>query len=135
MSYRILCAYEPSPAGDRAFEFALDLARRVGGELFVLSVFQPREDARDSDPATVREMADRQFEPAFERLRLRVAELGHSPQFRVSIGYPALDVLSDAVRLRIQHIIVGAEASRSLAEPSPAHRIALMAECAVTVMR
>jgi nucleotide-binding universal stress UspA family protein len=135
MTYRVLCAYQPSPSGDNAFEFARDLARRFDGELFVLSVFQPAEDAWHSEPAALEEAAHQEFAPAFELLRSRVADLLYPTQFDVSIGYPALHVLSEAARLRVQHIVVGADTQRPSLDPSAAQRIAALADCAVTIMR
>lgn len=129
-----MCAYHASPLGDKAFAFALALAQRFDGELFVLSVFQPAEDVRDSEPAALREAAEKEFSPAFERLRSQLTNLSQPVHFDVSVGYPALDVLSEALRLRIHHIVVAADDRRS-SVGSAAQRIALLAACPVTVMR
>lgn len=134
VSYRIMCAYQASGLGDKAFEFALSLAHQLHGELFVLSVFQPAEDARDSEPAALQRAAEQEFRPAFARLRSDAENLANPAYFDVSVGYPALHVLSEAGRLGIQHIVVAAD-QRQWSMGSAAQRIALLAECAVTLMR
>jgi nucleotide-binding universal stress UspA family protein len=50
------------------------------------------------------------------------------------VGYPALHVLSEAARLRIDHIVIGAE-RRRLRMGSAIHRIVVMAGCTVSVIR
>jgi nucleotide-binding universal stress UspA family protein len=129
-----MCAYHASPIGDKAFEFALGMTHQFAAELFVLSVFQPAEEARDSEPDALFQAARREFSPAFERLRSQATNLVRPAQFDISVGYPASHVLSEAARLRIDHIVIGAERKR-LRMGSAAHRIVVMAECAVTVIR
>jgi nucleotide-binding universal stress UspA family protein len=134
MTYRIMCAYHPCVIGDKAFDFALRLARQVDGELYVVSVFQPSEEERHSEPAALMRAATREFDGAFERLRMEAAKLARPAHFDISVGYPAVHVLSEAARLNIAHIVVGAENKR-LAIGSAQHRIAVMAQCAVTLVK
>jgi nucleotide-binding universal stress UspA family protein len=134
MTYRIMCAYHLSAIGDKAFEFALRLARQADGELFVVSVFQPSEEARDSEPAALMQAANQEFDSAFDRLRMQAAQLARPAHFDISVGYPAVHVLSEAARLSIEHIVLGAEGKR-LTMGSAEHRIAMMAQCAVTLVR
>jgi nucleotide-binding universal stress UspA family protein len=129
-----MCAYHASPIGDKAFEFALGLTHQFAAELFVVSVFQPDEEARDSEPDALLEAAKKEFSSAFERLRSQATNLVRPAQFDISVGYPASHVLSEAARLRIDHIVIGAERTR-LRMSSAAHRIVVLAGCAVTVVR
>lgn len=65
---------------------------------------------------------------------MEAAKLARPAHFDISVGYPAVHVLSEAARLNIAHIVVGAENKR-LAIGSAQHRIAVMAQCAVTLVR
>jgi CheY-like chemotaxis protein len=66
------------------------------------------EDAVTLAAAVRFQAAKQEFSPAFKRLRSQATNLVQPAQFDISVGYPALHVLSEAARLRIGHIVVGA---------------------------
>jgi nucleotide-binding universal stress UspA family protein len=49
----ILIAHDGSAPADRAFEFALELARKFGTELPVLSVVRPQKPPAEADTEAV----------------------------------------------------------------------------------
>jgi nucleotide-binding universal stress UspA family protein len=107
VTYRILCAYDQSAGADKAFDFALQLAKRFDGELHVLAVFEPAEASRGVRAEALLETAEGQFSADLDRLRSKGIEAGLELTTAVSVGYPAQQILKKAEELRADHIVVG----------------------------
>ncbi len=107
MTYRILCAYDESTGADKAFDFALQLAKRFDGELHVVAVFEPAEASRGVKAETLLETAQGQFGAGLDRLRAKAIEAGLELTAAVSVGYPARQILQKAEELLADHIVVG----------------------------
>ncbi len=107
MTYRILCGYDQSAGADKAFEFALQLAKRFDGELHVMAVFEAAEASRGVKAETLLETAQGQFSAGLDRLRSKGVEAGLELTTSVSVGYPAQQILKKAEELRADHIVVG----------------------------
>lgn len=107
MTYRVLCAYDASPSAQKAFEHALELARRFDGELHVVAVFEPAEASRGVKSETVAQQARAQFSDAFADLQSRAAAGGLALQATVSVGTPAQQILKRAEELKADHVVVG----------------------------
>lgn len=107
MSYRILCAYDESAPADRAFELALKLARFFGGELHVVSVAQPPEDATGVRPDVLRKNAETTFAPAFARLRDRAEATGCALSCVAAVGFAWQQILALSEQIRADHIVMG----------------------------
>lgn len=107
MPYRILCAYDASAPADRAFELALRLARFFDGELHVLSVAQPPQDATGVRPDVLRKNAETAFAPAFARLRQHAAAAGCPLSCAAAVGYAWQQILSYSEQIRADHIVMG----------------------------
>lgn len=105
--YRILCAYDESAPADRAFEMALKLARFFDGELHVLSVAQPPEDATGVRPDVLRKNAEAAFAPAFTRLRERADAAGCTLSCAAAVGFAWQQILACSDQLRADHILMG----------------------------
>lgn len=105
--HRILCAYDESAAADRAFELALKLTRYFAGELNVLSVLQPPDDATGVRPDVLRKSAESAFAPAFARLRAKAEAAECQLTCVAAIGFPWQQILSHAEQVRADHIVMG----------------------------
>lgn len=138
MTYRILCAYDQSAGADKAFDFALHLARRFEGELHVLAVFEPAEASRGVKAEALAETAQGQFSAGFERLRAKAAEAGLELTAAVAVGSPAQQILKTAQALHADHIVVGQRGKNSFergAMGSVSLRIVSRGVGTVTVVR
>lgn len=113
MTYRILCGYDQSAGAEKAFDFALRLARRFDGELHVLAVFEPADASRGVKAETLQESALGQFSAGLERLRARAAEDGLELATSVTVGYPAQEILKRAEALHADHVVVGQRGKNS----------------------
>jgi len=105
--HRILCAYDESAAADRAFEFALKLAGYFAGELHVLSVLQPAEDATGVRPEVLRKGAEATFAAAFARLQAMAEPAGRPLSCVAAVGFPWQQILLHAEQMHADHIVMG----------------------------
>ncbi len=138
MSYRILCAYDQSAGAEKAFDFAVQLARRFEAELHVLAVFEPAEASRGVKAEALVETAQGQFNAAFERLRAKGADAGLEVTTSVSVGSPAQQILKAAEALHADHLVVGQRGKNSFereAMGSVSLRIVSRGAGTVTVVR
>jgi nucleotide-binding universal stress UspA family protein len=138
MSYRVLCAYDGSGAADKAFDFAVTLARRFEGELHVLAVVQPPEPADDIETEALLESGQERFSKHFERLRAQVRVAGIKENFEISVGHPAQQILYHAEQLNVDHIVLGHRGKNTFQRwlmGSVSQRVISYAASAVTVVR
>lgn len=138
MSYRILCAYDGSATADKAFDFAVTLARHFEGELYVLAVVQPPEPAEDIETEALLESGQERFSKNFERLRAHVSAAGIKGNFEISVGHPAQQILYHAEQLNVDHIVLGNRGKNTFQRwlmGSVSQRVISYAASAVTVIR
>lgn len=138
MPTKILLAYDGSEAAEKAYDFALDLAKHYGARLLVLSVARPPEPPEDVETEALLESAEQRYREGFEALRQRAGAQGLSPEFKVAIGHPAEQIIYAAEREGIDHIVTG-HRGRSFFERwrlgSVSTRVTQYAHCAVTIVR
>jgi nucleotide-binding universal stress UspA family protein len=104
---KILIGYDGSAAGRKAFDTALELARKDGAELYVVSVARPLEIADDVEAEAVIENSKSHHRRLLAELRPLVAAAGVSTHFEVSVGHPAEQIIFDADRHGVDLIVVG----------------------------
>jgi nucleotide-binding universal stress UspA family protein len=104
---KILVGYDGSPAGDRAFASALELARAHGAELFVLTVARPPEIGDDVETEAVIENSRHYHRQLLAPLRRQVEQAGVKGHFEVAVGHPAEQILSKAEEHRADLVVVG----------------------------
>src|SRR5512137_278999 len=83
MTKHILVAYDGSAPAERAFDFALTLARALEADVYVLAVERPPEPPEEVETEAVLESATEHFERQFATLRQRVSGTGLSARFEV----------------------------------------------------
>jgi nucleotide-binding universal stress UspA family protein len=138
MSYRILCAFDGSPAAERAFDHAVALAKAFTGELHVLAVAHPPEPPEDVETEALLESAQEHFNQQFEALRRRAAAAGIDAQFEVSVGHPAEQILYHADSLPADNIVLGHRGKNAFKRwlmGSVSQRVISYAHSTVTVVR
>ncbi len=134
----ILIAHDGSAPADRAFEFALELARKFGAELSVLSVVRPPEPPDEVETEAVIESAKEHYEQAFERLRRRASEAGVPAAFAIVVGHPAEQIVHYAESHGIDHIVMGHRGKsffRRWLLGSVSKQVIHYAHCTTTVVR
>jgi nucleotide-binding universal stress UspA family protein len=138
MNARILCGYDGSPAAEKAFDYAVELAAAFKAELHVLAVAQPPEPPEDVETEALLESAQAHFEKQFVALRQNAAGRGVTPQFEVASGHPAEQILYHADSWNIDHIVLGHRGKNMFQRwlmGSVSHRILSYSTCTVTIVR
>ncbi len=107
MRHHVLVGYDGSPSSQRAFRFALDLARASGGRVRVVTAVKVAEGVVDTCAIV---MADKGTQRARELLAELVALAPDAQQLvevEVTCGSPG-DVLLEQVREHdIDHLVIG----------------------------
>lgn len=138
MTRKILLAYDGSEPADKAYDFALDLAKHYGARLLVLAVARPPEPPEDIETEAVLEAAEAHYKELFATLRRRAEAQGLKPEFRVVVGHPAEQIVSLAEREGMDHVVLG-HRGKSFFERwrlgSVSKQVIHYAHCAVTVVR
>ena len=138
MTKHILVAYDGSPPAEKAFDFALTLSRALETDLYVLAVARPPEPPEDVETEALVESDREHYEQQFTTLRQRVSEAGLSARFEVAVGHPAEQIVYQAERQRIDHIVMGHRGTtffRRWLLGSVAKQVIDHAPCTVTVVR
>jgi nucleotide-binding universal stress UspA family protein len=134
----ILVAYDGSAPADRAFEFALDLARKFSASLSVVSVIRPPEPPDEVETEAVIETAKEHYDEAFAVLRKRVAEAGVPTTFVIAVGHPAEQIVQYAESHGIDHVVLGHRGKtffRRWLLGSVSKQVIHYAHCTTTVVR
>src|ERR1700694_2665955 len=89
MYRKILVAYDGSDGGTKAFDTALQLAKKHGAELHVLSVSSPPDIGDDVESEAIIEHSREYHRKRLEHLKDTVEKTGVSARFEVVVGHPA----------------------------------------------
>ena len=138
MSYQLLCAYDGSPAADKAFDFSVKLAKALGGVVHVLAVVQPPEPMEDVETEALLESGQERFDKLFESLRKRATDAAVKAEFEVAVGHPAEQILYRADQLGTDHIVLGHRGRNRFARwlmGSVSQRVISYASSLVTIVR
>lgn len=138
MISRVLLGYDGSTGAKQASDFAIDLARRYGAELFVLAVARPPEFGTEVETEAMIEQGRRHCTHLLHPLKARTANEAIKTTFEVAVGHPAEQILLHAERHNVDHIVVG-HRGHTLFERwligSVARQVIVHASCGVTVVR
>jgi len=138
MIRKLLVGYDGSEPAARAFDFALDLARRYNAELHVLAVARPPEFGTEVETEAVIETSRRHFAHVLQPLKTQLTTESIQTKYEIAVGHPAEQILRYAELHRIDHIVVG-HRGHTLFERwllgSVARQVIAHAPCAVTVVR
>jgi len=135
---KILLAYDGSEHADKAYLFALDLAKHYDAPLLVLAVARPPEPPEDVETEALLENLEEHYKERFEAMRRQAEQQDLKPDFRVVAGHPAEQIIYQAEKEGVDHIVLG-HRGKSLFERwrlgSVSKQVIQYAHCAVTVVR
>ena len=138
MIKKILVAYDGSEPADKAYAFALDLTRLYNAKLIVVSVARPPEPPEDVETEAMLENAEEHYKERFEAMRRQAEVVKLKPEFRVVVGHPAEQIIYQAEKESVDHIVLG-HRGKSFFERwrlgSISKQVIQYAHCAVTVVR
>ncbi|HUY59947.1 MAG TPA: universal stress protein [Solirubrobacteraceae bacterium] len=114
MFQRILVAWDGSEVALRAFDLAIDLTRRYGAELVVVSIaYSPAHAETAADREETEQAAHRYLTQTFAEVLDRAERAGVSVEHQIINGDPAAQALDDyAQRHGFDLIVCGHHASR-----------------------
>ena len=138
MIKRILMAYDGSAPADKAYAFAMDLAKKYGAELIVLAVSRPPDFADDVEMEAVLENSTKHYEKLLSNLKPQAAAQGINARFEVVVGHPAEQILYYAEQNEADHIVMGHRGKTFFQRwrlGSVSKQVIHYALCAVTVVR
>ena len=107
MYRKILVAYDGSAAARKAFDTAMELAKRDAAELYVLSVAQPPEIGDDVETEAVIENSRRYHRRILAELKSLAGPKGVKTHFEVAVGHPAEQIMHQADLHGVDLIVVG----------------------------
>jgi len=138
MFRRILLAYDGSDASTKACELALDLARRYGAGLTVLSVARAPEFGDEVETEAVIENSRAYHEKLLDTVRTRIAASGIDAAFAVRVGHPTEQIIAEAERIQADLVVVGHRGKtlfQRLRLGSVSKQVVQYADCPVLVVR
>jgi nucleotide-binding universal stress UspA family protein len=138
MLKKVLVAYDSSKSAERAFEFAIELAKAFNATLTVLSVARPPEPPTMVETSALLEAAQEQFEKDFVRLREIAKAAGVALETQVIAGHPAEQIVYQATEQKVDLIVMGHRGKSRIERwllGSVSKRVLSYAPCAVTIVR
>lgn len=138
MIKRILVAYDGSDPANKAFAFALDLAKRYGASMIVLSVSKPPDFAEDVETEAIIENSQNYYRKLLAHLKPKALTEGINARFEVAVGHPAEQIIYHAEQDHADLIVLGHRGKsffQRLRLGSVSKQVLHYANCAVTVVR
>jgi nucleotide-binding universal stress UspA family protein len=107
MYRKILVGYDGSKSGNKAFDSALELAKKHNAELYVLTISRPPEIGDDVETEAVIENSREYHRKLLVPLRRKTDQAGVKGHFEVAVGHPAEQIISNADQHQVDLIVVG----------------------------
>ena len=134
----ILLAYDGSAPADKAYAFALDIAKKYAADLYVLAVARPPEFGDDVETEAIIENSKKHYQKVLAPLKAQAPSLGARLHFEVAVGHPAEQIIRHAEQFKAELIVIG-HRGKSLFERlrlgSVSKQVIQYAHCSVTVVR
>ena len=138
MITKILVAFDGSESAERAFHWALEVAKPFHAGITILAVARPSEPPTAVETEALLESAQEHFEKDFKRMLADAQTNGIKIETTVVVGHPAEQVVHYATEKRIDLIVMG-HRGRSVLERwllgSVSKRVLSYAPCTVTIVR
>ena len=138
MIQRIMIAYDGSQSADKAYAFALDLAKKYGADLTVLSVSRPPDFAEEVEMESILENSTKHYEKLLANLQKQTVPQEIKPSFAVVVGHPAEQIIYYAEQHHFDHIVMGHRGKtffQRLRLGSVSKQVIQYAQCSVTIVR
>lgn len=134
----ILLAYDGSAPADKAYAFALDIAKKYDADLYVLAVARPPEFGDDVETEAIIENSKKHYQKVLAPLKAQAPSQGVRLHFEVAVGHPAEQIIRHAEQFKAELIVIG-HRGKSLFERlrlgSVSKQVIQYAHCSVTVVR
>ena len=138
MIKRILVATDGSDVANKAYAFAVDIAKKYNADLYVLAVARPPDIGDDVETEAIIEHSKKHCEVVLARLRAQAPFHGVQPHVDVAIGHPAEQIIRHAEKHNTDVIVIGHRVKTSIERwrlGSISHRVLQYAHCPVIVVR
>jgi len=138
MISRILVAYDGSDPANKAFSFALDLAKRYQASISVVAIAKPPEFGDDVETEAILENSQKHYRHLLARLKPKALAEGVNTTFEVAVGHPAEQIIYHAEKDKADLIVMGHRGKgffERLRLGSVSRDVIDYAHCAVTVVR
>lgn len=139
MIKKILLANDGSESANKAFAFALDIAKQYGAELYVLAVARPPEFGGGTvETEAILENYQTHYQNILEPLKAKIAAEDVTAHFKVAVGHPAEQIVYHADEYAVDLIVVGHRGHsifKRLLIGSVANYVINNARCSVLVAR
>jgi nucleotide-binding universal stress UspA family protein len=138
MIKKILAAYDGSESADKAYAYALDMTKKYGADLLVLSVARPPDPPEDVETEALLENAERHYEKQFGAMKQRAVAEGVRAEFKVAVGHPAKQIIYHADENGTDLIVMGHRGKgffERLLLGSISKQVVHYANCAVMIVR
>lgn len=138
MINRILVAYDSSDPARKAYDFALDLARKYQAEIWVLAVSRLPDFAEDVETEAIQEQSSKYHHRLLAQLKQQSAGTKLPIHFEGAVGHPAEQIIRHAEQHGANLIVMG-HRGKSMFERwrlgSISQRVLQYAHCPVLVVR
>jgi nucleotide-binding universal stress UspA family protein len=135
---KILVAYDGSGPARKAYDTALDLAKKYISEIHVVAVARPPEFAEEVETEAAVESAREHFQKQFGHLTSKATHVGLNPHFHIQTGHPSEQIVRVAEKHGIDLIILGHRGHGVFERwllGSVSRTVIAYAHCAVMVVR
>jgi nucleotide-binding universal stress UspA family protein len=107
MFRNILVAFDGSDSSRRAYDTALDIAKKYDSTVHVVAVARPPEFAEEVETKAVVERERAQLDRQLGALRVKALQAGLSPHLKVATGHTAAQIVRATEEDKIDLIILG----------------------------
>src|SRR5208283_4261684 len=107
MIKHVLIAFDGSESAQKAYLFALDIAKKYGADLYVLAVARPPEFGDEVETEAIIENSRKHYEKVLAPLKAQTSSAGVRLHFDIVVGHPAEQIVIYAEKHSVDHIIVG----------------------------
>jgi nucleotide-binding universal stress UspA family protein len=139
MMQHILLAYDGSEQSEKAFDLAVDLAHRYQSKLTIMAVTNIPERQSEVESDAILGSSVDNYKNLFERLKKKASQYSlASIDFIIARGQPAEQIVSEAERLGVDHIVMGHRGNTVFHRwlvGSVAKQVMIYAHCAITIVR
>lgn len=138
MFRRLLVGWDDSAPAAKAFDYALDIARKYGASIDVVAVARPPEFGEEVETEAVLESAQEHFEQSLAALKAQGVGAGVPIDCAVRVGHPAEQLSYHADQKGIDLIVLGHRGRTRLQRwrlGSVSRQVMLDASCPVLVVR
>jgi nucleotide-binding universal stress UspA family protein len=135
---KIMVGFDGSQSSQKAFRYALAMAKQNNGLLWVVSVVQLPEPATMVETDAVLDSARESYELLFKPLRDEAKSAGVTLETEVVVGHPDEQIVRKAKELNVDLVVVGHRGMSRIEEwllGSVSKRVSSYAHCAVTIVR